>query len=80
MSRNMRKPTFCVYEDKGTDQLCSNCTAYQCHCFCYVDSTIPVLFKSKISSLQPSSMHLQLSLCRTCTETTLFSHDLSHLS
>ena len=27
-----------------------NCTADQCLCFCYMDSTIPLLSKSKISS------------------------------
>ena len=27
MSRIMRKPDFCIYENKGADQLCSNYTA-----------------------------------------------------
>ena len=35
----------------------------------YMDSTIPLLSKSKISNLQPSSVLLQLGLCRTCSET-----------
>ena len=34
-------------------------------------STVPLLSKSKISSFQPSSVLLQLGLCRTCSETTL---------
>ena len=37
----MRKPKFCLYENKGADQLCSYCSADQRLCFCYTDSTIP---------------------------------------
>ena len=37
----MRKPDFNIYENKGADQLCSNCTADQPLCFRYTDSTIP---------------------------------------
>ena len=47
----MRKPTICIYENKDADQLHGNSKADQCLCFCYADSTIPVLSKSKISSL-----------------------------
>ena len=43
MSRRIRKPTICICENKGTDQLCSNCTADQRLCFHYPDSTIPHL-------------------------------------
>ena len=39
MSRAMRKPDFCLCENKGADQLCSNCTADQRLCFRYSDST-----------------------------------------
>ena len=31
----MRKPAFCMCENKDTDQLCSSCTADQCLCFRY---------------------------------------------
>ena len=51
MSRLMGKPTICIGENKGTDQLRSNCEADQRLCFRYTDSTIPLLSKSKISSL-----------------------------
>ena len=51
MSHAMRKPDFCLFENKGADQLRSNCEADQRLCFRYTDSTIPVLYKSKISSL-----------------------------
>ena len=44
---------------------------YQHLCFCYTDSTIPLLSKSKISSLYLSSGLVQLGLCRTCLDTTL---------
>ena len=51
MSLVMRKPAFCICENKAADQLCSNRTADQCLCFCYIDSTIPLLSKSEISSI-----------------------------
>ena len=45
----MRKPDFCLCKNKDADKQCSNCTADQCLCFCYSDSKIPLLLKSKIS-------------------------------
>ena len=69
MSRRMGKPIVCIGENKGADQLRSNCEADQHLCFRYKDSTIPLLSKSKISSLKPSSMIVQLGLCRTWSET-----------
>ena len=39
----MRKPAICICENKGADQLRSNCKADQHLCFCYMDSTIPLL-------------------------------------
>ena len=65
LSRVMRKPDFCLCENKGADQLCSNCTADQRLCFRYLDSTIPFLLKSKISSFYPASVTVQAGLCRT---------------
>ena len=57
----MRKPTTCICENKGADQLRGsflmlrgsyrNREADQRLCFRYTDSTIPLLSKSKISSL-----------------------------
>ena len=47
MSSVVRKPDFCLCENKGAGQLCSNCTADLHLCFCYMDSTIPLLSKSK---------------------------------
>ena len=47
----MGKPTICLGENKGADQLCSNWEADQSLCFRYSDSTIPLLLKSEISSL-----------------------------
>ena len=37
MSSVMRKPAFCICDNKGADQLRSNCAADQRSCFCYVD-------------------------------------------
>ena len=50
LSRFMRKPDICVFENKSADQLCSNCTADQRLCFHYTNSKIPFLRKSEISS------------------------------
>ena len=61
----MRKPTFGICGNKGADQLHSNCAADQCLCFCYIDSTNPLLHKFKISSLQSSSVAVQPDLCQT---------------
>ena len=47
----VRKPAFCICENKDADQLRSNSAADQCLCFRYKDSTIPLLPKYEISSL-----------------------------
>ena len=67
----MGKPTICIGENKGADQLRGNREADQRLCFRYSDSTIPLLLKSKISSFEPASMTAQAGLCQTCSETTL---------
>ena len=51
MSRVVRKPAFCICENKAADQLRGNREADQRLCFSYIDSTIPLLPKYKISSL-----------------------------
>ena len=48
MSLCMRKPTICICENKGADQLRGNREADQRLCFRYPDSTIPLLPKSEI--------------------------------
>ena len=50
MSRVVRKPAFCICENKEADQLCGSREADQRLCFRYTDSTIPLLSKSEISS------------------------------
>ena len=45
----MRKPAFCICENKDADQLRSNCAADQRLCFRCTDSTIPLLPKYEIS-------------------------------
>ena len=50
LSLVMRKPAFCICENKDTDQLRGNREADQRLCFRYIDSTIPLLIKSEISS------------------------------
>ena len=51
LSRDVRKPDFCICENKDADQLPGNREADQRLCFRYTDSTIPLLPKYKISSL-----------------------------
>ena len=62
MSLVMRKPAFCICENKDRE-------ADQRLCFRYTDSTIPLLPKSEISSLWPSSVVVQPGLCRNRSET-----------
>ena len=50
----MGNPTICIGENKGADQLCGNREADQRLCFCFTDSSIPLLSKSKF----PVSSHL----------------------
>ena len=50
MSHLVGKPTICIGENKGADQLHGNPEAEQRLCFRYLDSTIPLLLKSEISS------------------------------
>ena len=51
MSLDMRKPAFCIHENKDVDQLLSNCAADQRLCFRLTNSIIPLLPKSEISSV-----------------------------
>ena len=43
LSRVVRKPAFCICENKDADQLRGNREADQRLCFRYTDSTIPLL-------------------------------------
>ena len=67
----MGKPTICIGKNKDADQLRGNREADQRLCFRYSDSTLPLLLKSEISSVQLFSVLVQAGLCRTCSETTL---------
>ena len=75
MSLVMRKPGFCICENKDADQLRGNREADQRLCFRYTDSTTPLLPKYEISSLYPTSVAVQPGLGRTWSETpkTVFS-------
>ena len=53
MSHVVRKPAFCMCENKDTDQLCGNREADQGLCFSYIDSTIPLLPKYQVGVLFP---------------------------
>ena len=64
----MRKPVICTCENKDADQLRGNREADQRLCFRYTDSTIPLLPKSEVSSLQAFSVTAQPVLCQTWSE------------
>ena len=68
MSRIGRKPDFWLCENKGADQLRSNCEADQRLCFRYTDSNIHFLLKSEISNFLPASATVQAGLCRSWSE------------
>ena len=51
MSLVMRKPDFCICENKEADQLRGYFEADQCLCFCYTDITIPLLPNYEFTSL-----------------------------
>ena len=68
-SRVIRKQTFCICGNTDADQLRVNREADQRLCFRYIDSTIPLLPKTEISSLKQTSVTVQLDLCRTRSET-----------
>ena len=59
----MRKSAICICETKDADQ------ADQRLYFRYLDSTISLLPKSEISSLQLSSVVVQPGLCQTWSKT-----------
>ena len=50
LCRLMGKPTICIGENKGADQLRGHREADQHLSFRYSDSTVPLLLKSEISS------------------------------
>ena len=50
MSRVVRKPAFCICENKDVDQLRGNREVDQHLCFRYTDSTIPLLPKFQASN------------------------------
>ena len=69
MSRIVRKPDFCLGENKGADQLRGDREADQRLCFRYTDSTISLLLKSEISSFYAASGTVHVGLCQTWLET-----------
>ena len=65
----MRKPALCICKNKDADQLRGNREADQRLCFRYSDCIIPLLPKSEISSLSPSSVVVQAGLCQNWSDT-----------
>ena len=76
LKSRMRKPTFCIYENKSAGQLRSNCEADQRLCFCYMDSTI-------LPKFQPLTILCDSRFSSVCngpvrTPRCWFSHDATH--
>ena len=69
MSLVMRKPDFCICENKDADQFRDSREVDQRLCFRYTDSTIPLLPKYEITSHEPCSVTVQPGLCGTWSET-----------
>ena len=69
MSRRMGKTTICICKNKDPDQLRSNCQADQRLCFGYMDSAMPLLLISKISSFWTGPVTVQAGLYQTWSET-----------
>ena len=65
----MRKPAFCICENKDADQFQGDCEADQLLCFRYTDSTIPLFSKSETLGLKPFSVAVKPGLCPACSET-----------
>ena len=59
---------FCLCENKDADQLRGNCEADQRLRFRYTANKIPLLLKSQIASLWPSSVIDQPGLCQAWSE------------
>ena len=60
MSHDIRKPAFCICENKGTDQLCGNCTADQRIFFPLHRQYDPI--SSKIGNFKPLAIFSGCSL------------------
>ena len=69
LSHCIKKPTKCMGENKGADQLRGNRKADQHLCFRCMDSRILLLLKSQISSFYSASVTVQAGLCQTWSET-----------
>ena len=71
MSLVVRKPDFCICENKDADQLRGDREADQRLCFRFTDTcgTKPLLPQTEISSLYASSVIAQPGLCGTWSET-----------
>ena len=65
----MRKPAFCICENKDADQLRGNREADQRLCFRFIDSTIFLLLIYEILSCVVVQPGLCAGLCGTWSET-----------
>ena len=65
----MRKTEFDLCENKGANQLCSNCKADQRLCFRFKDGILSIFLKSKILSFLLSSVNAQTVLSKTWSST-----------
>ena len=75
LEKNMRKPTFCICENKGTDQICSNCKAD--HAFVFAAWKVQFLFF--LNTKFQASSHLPCMYRPGQIAQCWFSHDVAQL-
>ena len=76
----MGKPTICIGENKGADQLRGNCEANQRLCLRYLDSTIPPLLNTKFhASSCFLLLHRPVCVRPVRKPHCWFSHEAAHL-
>ena len=73
---------FCIYENKGVDQMGGNHKADELLCSRYIESTLPLLPKSKISNLSAifCGCTAQYVSDLMGIPKDMFSHDTAHFS
>ena len=77
----MGKPTICICETKGADQLRGNREADQRLCFRYSDSTIPPLLNPKFqASSHPLGRYRPVCVGPVKKPHCLFSHEAAHFT
>ena len=79
MSRVMKNPTICIWENKDADQLRGNCEADQRLCFSYTDITILYFLYPKFPAASHPLCLYSLVCVRPVGKPRWFSHDVAQM-